>query len=362
MLGVHAPVLAVLALAEPRPTAEIAVVGDPADAGPVVRRVASFLADEPLEVQWREASQFELDAILSTPPVRGQLAIVVIELRADEARVFITDDARMRTLLRRFPLTRGIDELALENIAHCVESSLQGLLDGGRLDVVVDPAPPLVTGDPPPPTPEAEPPVRSPAGPPVEPRTVAPRRAPLVGALEVGYGMRVWSASPAMQHGPTVRAWIGRDAPRLDVWGGVEFGGWMPREAGRGAVAVRIAAIGLRALGRLGLRSDRIVGATFTAAAGVELQLERPLARSSAAEPAATSTHGVPSLGVQASARVRLRRAAWGDVHLLLGPSLDVLPRRLRYRTDVGEAFVPWLVRPGVTLGVVVRPRPRAGR
>jgi hypothetical protein len=65
---------------------------------------------------------------------------------------------------------------------------------------------------------------------------------------------------------------------------------------------------------------------------------------------------------VQASARVRLRRAAWGDVHILLGPSLDVLPRRLRYRTDVGEAFVPWLVRPGITLGVVVRPRARAGR
>jgi hypothetical protein len=150
-----------------------------------------------------------IEVVTPPPSPEPALARVFIDTSQKDAAVLYLVDTRWeRILVRRVPLSAGMDEVVREELAHIVESSVEALRAGGKIGVAREELKDELGVREPPPA--AEPKVETP------PRAQTPRPAPkrtsrFRVALGMGWEASLWT-SDQIRHGPLARMDIGTAA------------------------------------------------------------------------------------------------------------------------------------------------------
>jgi hypothetical protein len=262
------------------------------------------------------------------------------------AFIYVSPTASPEVVIRSLPLPGGVDEVAREEVAHIVATSVEALRDGRPL---------------PPPSNAADLPLaklREPAPP---PRVVsrAPRTLWLAGAgAGVAHEGASQGAFPVGGLSLLVAAEDRRLAPAL--W--VALGAFSS-DAGGDAVALRsrggelavMGAIGTRAVDEEGRR--RRVAVRLGLGPGLELREATPSAASGVMGVSVDPAHVGASAFVRAAARLEIR--LFESLGLFVAAACDarVVSHRYTIERDGASAplFQPEFLRPSVLLGLDAR-------
>ncbi len=254
--------------------------------------------------------------------------------KANTASLFLTDGERV--YVRKFDLSSGFDEVAVELLVVAARSSVQAILTGAPIGVQRI---------------EYERSVSAPSAAPAPPKTMAPR----VDAANVGSRPRLRLASDyelqlldtaSLSHGPGLGLWWSTGSFALR--GGVR--GRLPVRFGSEEVGVDLTALSARVAVALEQRVTSRWQVLVGVGAGLDAVRIRPkrlqandatLARTSwTVDPVAQPLGGLTH--------------AWDELRLGLFMGADVALVRARYTIDrAGQRealFVPWTVRPWASL------------
>jgi hypothetical protein len=190
----------------------IAIAADSANVERVSQVLKELLGRLGVSSEIRAVAKVDPVAVVTPPSEPEQaLARVFIDASGDDAAiVYIVDTRWERILVRRVPLSAGVDEVVREEIGHIVESSVEALRAGGQIGVSREEASEALGV---PPTPE-KPAQREPVARPVERRRapLAPKNEKkppgLILDLGVGWEAALWTRDQ-LRHGPLVRIGFG---------------------------------------------------------------------------------------------------------------------------------------------------------
>lgn len=344
-------VLASTTAPEARPTVHVTVLGRPAD----LERIRTA-ADLGPETRWTlQEAAWDPGEVLGTAERTGALVRCWIDVsRGRRARLYFADAARERFLLRDVALPEGLSELGLEALAQVLEMSVTALLEEGE-GMTRSEAARVLQAD--------SAPAAADVGTPVEADLAPDAALERSGSGSSGlaaapfYAVRAHGTEAPLAHGPGLAlGW-------MNHWGDLAGGLWLSAryeleqtvttpEVGvawtttalRGGVALlwSLGPSGVRAGGRIGAGVDlaHITPLSGTGDEPVTLTRDRVLA-----EPIVSAAAGV-------CAAVAARLGACAELFA------DLSPTRVRYALARGDArsdvFVPWRLRPGLALGLVL--------
>jgi hypothetical protein len=277
--------------------------------------------------------------VLNPKPRQAQaLARVFVDAqRRDVALLYLVDAAWQRVLVRRISLAHGLDEVAREELAHIVESSVQALAVGGQIGVTraeasADLGLPIVPNGAvvtPAPEPTAKPPPNEALPPQPRVATTSARepRARALTALELrigaGWGFASWTPQTPV-HGPELQ--LDLSAGQRLSWGGALSAQYrLRRELHAEPIGVATRGVGLRLLGRMRYRSEPRLGFVAQAGGGLDYERFEPISGNTPdvtldASASRTSFILASQLGIEA----HLFGRAW--LSLMCGAELDLAP------------------------------------
>lgn len=350
LVGSVAALVALTGAAVPVTDVEIAIAASPPAAGVAVREdLEDLLSRRGLAARYRQLERVTRDEVLR-PAAEAPCALACIWLdlgvtNPARAFVYVSPTAAPEVLIRSLPLPGGVDEVAREEVAHIVATSVEALREGRPL---------------PPPTNAADLPlaktVREPAPP---PRVRPPRTLWLAGAgAGAAHEGGSQSAFPIGGLSLVVAAEDRRLAPALWVTLGA-----FSSDAGSDGVALRSRGGELAVMGAIGTHAVDQQGARRRAAvrlglgAGLELREATPSAVSGAmgvsVDPARVEASGF----VRAAARLEVR--LFEPLGLFVAAACDARVVSHRYTVErdgvTAPLFQPDLLRPSLLLGLDAR-------
>ena len=264
--------------------------------------------------------------------------------RAGRATLYLLDPARDRLLVRQLGHAQQDAELVREELAHILETSIEGLLSGAaigeqRAHVLSELSPPPASAKVPPRA--AQEPARAPA--------VAARRALRVAAL---YEAGLLASKGVLAHGP-------EGDLMLELPGAAHFGALLsaqyrwPIHVSGSPVGARLQGGALRLLGTVGTRLSE--GAQIFGGVGAGVDLVRVQALASSADVTVAPPRWLSIATLRAWLALDLRVST--HISGLFALAADVDPQRTRYllARDASETaiFEPWLVRPSLIAGIL---------
>ena len=327
---------------------EIAIAAVAPTAGMAIREdLEDLLSRRGLAARYRQLAAVERDEVLR-PATEAPCALACIWIdlgvaKAARAFVYISATASAQVVIRSLPLPDGVDEVAREEVAQIVATSVEALQAGRPLPVATSTADaPLAKT------------VRAPAPPPVAP----PRTLWLAG---LGGGAAHESAArfalPLASASLVVAAERDRLAPAL--WLSV---GAFTNDAAAPELAVRFHGGELAALGAIATPATaggarRRVVARVGVGPGLELRASSASAAAGATDVTVDGARLDPSAFVRAAARLEVR--LFDGVGLFVAAACDarVLNRRYTIERDgVTETlYRPDLLRPSLVVGLDAR-------
>jgi hypothetical protein len=296
------------------------------------------------------------------------------------AALYIVDRSWERVLVREVPLSRGLDEIAREELGHILEAAVETLLAGGRVgrpreEVRASLGVPSPSPSPsPPPAATAD---RRPSPAP-EPKPKAPPGAPRTGItaslmLGASWEVAVLSSTELFTHGPAARVALAFERERA----GEESAGARPASrspsgarpiaalsgqyrlplvASHKNASVRLEAAALRLLGGLELALTERLRIVPAVGAGIDLVHIGPQDASpgTSLDPSRWSVY--PLARAELSFPLRVHRVATAE--LSIAADADLFDTRFYVRRGAASEDVvdPWLVRPSVRVGIVLEP------
>jgi hypothetical protein len=331
----------------PRPATDVEIaIAAPPEASTAVRAdLEDLLGRRGIAARYRRLPSIDRDEVLRpAKEAPCALACIWIDLgiaKPARAFVYISATASDQVLIRSLPLPAGVDEVAREEVAHIVATSVEALQAGQPLPSAATPTDAALTKlvRPPPPAP-------------------APPRAVWLAGL--GGGAAHEGASQVAL--PVASLSLVASAPRHlhpTLW---VAAGAFSSEAPGAPVALRFVGGELAALGAIATAAaddgrPRRVVARLGLGPGVEVREATASAASGATGVAVDGARADTSVFVRAAARLEVRL---GDqVGLFVAAACDarVLSRRYTIERDgMTEAlFQPNLLRPSVVVGLDAR-------
>jgi hypothetical protein len=351
LLVLAADVLAGGAPAPPPATTdvEIAIAATTTTAAASVREdLQDLLARRGLAARYRSVPGVDRDEVLR-PPSESPCALACIWIDLGVAKparafVYISATASEQVVIRSLPLPGGVDEVAREEVAHIVASSVEALQAGRPLPVATSAADVALAKS-----------VRAPAAP---PPAAAPPTLWLVG---LGGGAAHESGAALALPVVGVSLLVGAERRRLAPALWLAAGAFSSDAAGDG-VALRFHGGELAALGAIGTRASdggrrRRVVARLGLGPGVELRDVGPAAAAPGVVPFDARLEA--NAFVRAAARLEVRLA--DPVGLFVAAACDARVVTHRYTTErasdglVETAFEPSRLRPSIVVGLDAR-------
>jgi hypothetical protein len=289
-------------------------------------------------LRFEHPPQVEASAVLKSPP---EASPTVARLWFDLASgshvpIYVTDAKHERIYSRDFPLARGLDDVAIEQLVYVARSSVDSILAGVDIGVRRDEYEASLQ-----PAPKPTPP------PPVE-RDVdrRPPASPAHGVFwSAGYEAQAMSAK-TFSHGPSIGASLARGALALNLSTYYRF----PFEARGAELGARISRVGVRLEGsaRVGIGGPSSpVSFVAQVGGGPDFSRVTPL-RVGAMDATPTGAFWVTDGFARAAAGLAQRfRSGW-VLSELAGADMDLaLVKYVLDRAGVRETvFVPYRVRP----------------
>jgi len=335
-----------------------AVPGPPTDVEIVIAALApeaakavrddleDLLSRRGLAARYRQLATIDRDEVLR-PPAEAPCALACIWIdlgvaKPTRAFVYLSPTASAQVVIRSLPLPSGVDEVAREEVAQIVATSVEALRAGQPLPVAVNGADlPLAKV------------VRAPPAAPPTPRTLW--LAGLGGGVahEGASSFALPVASLSLVVGAERRAFT----PAL--W--ISAGGFSGDVDGA-PVALRFHGAELAALATLGTRATdgelrRRVVARVGLGPGVELRDVTPSAASGAVDVALDPARLDASVFVRAAARLEIRIV--DSVGLFVAAACDARVVSRRYTVDrdgmTDALFTPDVLRPSLVVGLDAR-------
>jgi hypothetical protein len=321
------------------PAATVLVSGSERDIATLETALADPFRRLGVALRFEHPPQIEPSAVLKSPP---EASPTVARLWFDLASgshvpIYVTDAKHERIYSRDFPLARGLDDVAVEQLVYVARSSVDSILAGVDIGVRRDEY--EASLEPPP----------KPAAPPPSVERDVDRRPPSSPAHDVffsaGYEAQLMSSSRFSQ-GPSIGASLARGPLALNLWTYYRF----PFEARGTELGARISRVGAR------LEGSAVVGiggpsspVSFVAHVGGGSDFSRvaPL-RVGAIDATPTGAFWVTDGFARAAAGLAQRfRSGW-VLSELAGADLDLaLVRYVLDRGGVRETvFVPYRLRP----------------
>ena len=334
----------------------VLIAARPDDAAALSEVLGELLARIEADSDIQRAEHIDPVAVV-TPPADPPAALARVFIDATEpehALLYLVDASWERILVRRVPLSEGLDEVAREQLAHIVESSVAALRAGGRIGVTREQASSElgVSSAPEPsgPVPEAAWRPR-----PEPPRERAPRlldaepARTLELALGVGWGAALFT-SDRVQHGPLARleGSLGPSSP----FGAALVGQYrLPLIVEAEPIDLRLESGGVRLVG-FG-RVEPTPDLRLVVEAGGGLDVERVVSqgdRSTGLRVASSEARVAPILRLGAGPSLRVLGSAW--LTALIGVELDLAPDDYVIRRGGTTEVVaePLALRPGASL------------
>ncbi len=327
----------------------LTVAGSAPDRTELASVTSELLARLGVAVTLEPATQISL-ASLRTRDERDErdgscLAHGFVDLtQAGHATLYLLDPERDRLLVRE--LTHGDEdsELLREELAHILETSIEGLLNGARIgeeratvmNALAPPAPPIPT-----------PATRASERPPTHTRIAeSPMR---VAAL---YEVGILSSAPVIAHGPEAALLL--HFPSAERFGALLSAQYrFPIHASSSPVSARLVGGALRALATL--RTPLGQNAQLIGGVGVGVDLLHVESLANAADVTVNEPRWLSIVVLRASLALDLRISTHLSGFAAFACDLD--PQHTRYvlGRDSGETsiFEPWLVRPGLIAGIL---------
>ncbi len=326
------------AQAEPRRTVQIFLAADPAERAALEALLRELIPPLGVALTFERLPRIEPDRVADPDAGAGHAAVAFIDARAPgRATLYLVDPRHDRVYVRSVPRPRGSEELAREELAHILETALEGLLGGETIGVP-----------------------RSTAFPARRPAAPAPRRpSPLPGPeLEFGllYEAEYLSHEVLLTHGPVLAAGIGLERKRLrfGLWATAQYR--QPLHAQTELLSARFEGGALRLLLTLDTRLGESVFFRAGLGGGLDILSVSPETRDpDRAEPEAARvlTFGVAraalGLGVELSSHFSLLA--------LLAADLDPSDTRYVFTTRRGDEpiLTPATLRPAALFGLSFR-------
>jgi hypothetical protein len=314
---------------------EVTIAGGQQEAQDLQKVLSELLGRLGVAATYTQSEEVEISvALAARADAAPQVARVWIELRkAGNAMVYIAGEAGDRVLVRRVPRQTRSDEVAREEIAHIVESTVDALLSGGRIGVAAQMPR------------EAE-------------VVLLPQAAPRAEShaasgfgLSLGYEVQAWSASTDPVHGPFVSLGLFsvRDGLRL----GIRLSGQMrfPSEIEQNPIGVRLNHGALRLLPEIELALGRGWALRGGAGPGLDLSHVEPVLSGGSAAQVDSPRWTVTPI-VRALVAVGYSLAPGHTASLIVAGDVDLLGTKYFVDRQAGseDVFRPWRVRPTVGL------------
>jgi hypothetical protein len=325
---------------------EIAIAAVAPEAATAVRvDLEDLLARRGLAARYRQLAAVDRDEVLR-PAAEAPCALACIWVdlgvsKPARAFVYISATASEQVVIRALPLPAGVDEVAREEVAHIVATSVEALQAGRPLPIAPSPSDVAVAKAVRPPAPAPEPRIFWLAG---VGGGVAHEGASQL-ALPVA-SLSLLAGSPRRALAPAL--WLA-----LGLFSSETAGEEVALRFHGGELAA-LAAVGTRATDE---RGPRRVVARLGLGPGLELREATPLAASGATGVAVDGARWDASVLVRAAARLEVR--LFDAVGLFVAAACDarVVSRRYTIERDgmPEPLFQPDLLRPSVIVGLDAR-------
>jgi hypothetical protein len=333
---------------------EIAIHGADADADSLSLALGDHL--EALAVEQRLARADAIDlATVVTPGALDEAVVarIWIELGTDRrSTVMIVDGPWERVLIRHVPAPAGLDEVAREELAMIVGSSVEALLAGARIGVERTTLAP--TSEPAPVAPAAPASTVSRRDATRPPTSHTPSRTPNQPAysawLAAGWSMHLWSSPSPVQHGPFASlSLVARDVA-MRPGASVEGRYALPIRIRASDVEMRLDAGAMRITASLQPELGRRASARIRMGGGLDITRVAPTAR---ADTLVVHRRFWESTGF-VTAALGIVLGLTPAIALQLELVGDVEVSRTRYLLTGSDRVLlaPWRVRPGLVLAL----------
>ncbi|MBK9001097.1 MAG: hypothetical protein IPM35_35695 [Myxococcales bacterium] len=250
--------------------------------------LGDLLGRLPIAVATSRSQALDLRAVVEPPSSRepADVRVWVDVSSPDQATLYFTDASWERILIRRFPLTKDLDEVEREELAQIVRSAVEALLGGAKIGITREEA-----------RAELLPPQPS-APPPVEARPLPPRLEkqppPPSWRLEPGAFYEGTPYAGALWQGPGLALDVG--APGLPSLGARSTLGYRaPILLEDEVLGVRLQALTARVMGQLAWNPEPL-GLRVAAGPGLDLTHVQPRRVGDQGAPAPASWDPVPVL------------------------------------------------------------------
>jgi hypothetical protein len=334
----------------------IVVAGDPEDAALLEAVIDELLGRLAVMPQTAHQTEFDLrDVVTPRPEARELVARVWFDLRAkQEATIYLADRSWEHILVRRVRLTRGLDEIAREELGHILAAATETLLTGGRVGRPREEVRTAlgVTALPAPSTKPAPKPDR------LSTSSSAPA-APVFPAIALGafWDVQALSATETLTHGPGAYvALFARGAP-LRPGGRLSLTYRLPVTTEGGPIGATIDALAARLLAGLDLSATTWLCLRPAVGVGFDLVHVAPEAYADAVTLDAARWIAVPFVRAHLTGAVPLGGPRW-SLELGAGVDVDLVDTEF-YADRRGQRAIvldPWTVRPSGHLGVSFQP------
>lgn len=307
------------------------------------------------ETRWLWREHWDLAELLGGGSEAEGVVVCWIDLSEPrKARLYFADPLRQRFLLRELSLPDGLSELGREAVAQVLSMSVAALLEDSRAGISrAEAARVLIEGPP-----RSGPHVQSDPSPAAasQPSDLSATTAS-IGAAPF-YAVRLYSDEAAVVHGPGIAiGWVS-DSEVLRSTIGMSAQYEFSRVYVADSVGLKWSTVALRSsfelLSRIG-QTNMSAGAR----AGLGLDFTHVEPRTGRREEmvsltaARTSTSLALSVGLAACSRLGQRLGACLQLYG------DFYPTRVHYDLELADGltrvFVPWRVRPGLSLAIVLR-------
>ncbi len=279
-------VLAGPAGAEERRAVQLGLSGPSDRLDRVELALGDLLGRLPIAVATSRTQALDLRSVVEPPSSREAADVRVwVDVTApDQATLYFTDASWERILIRRFPLTKDLDEVEREELAQIVRSAVEALLGGAKIGITRDEARAELF----PPEPSTPPPVEAR---PLPPKIAKPPPPPS-WRLEPGAFYEGTPYASALWQGPGLSLDVG--APGVPSLGARSTLGYRaPILLEDEVLGVRLQALTARVMGQLAW-SPEPLGLRAAAGPGLDLTHVDPRRVGDRGAPAPASWDPVP--------------------------------------------------------------------
>lgn len=120
--------------ADGRKRVDLTIAASPADVGAMERTLRNPLGRLPVEVVWKHAERVDASEVITPKQGDGAFARIWLDVTsAQTATLYLADAPWERILVRHVGLPKGLDEVAREELAFIVRSSIDALLSGSQI-------------------------------------------------------------------------------------------------------------------------------------------------------------------------------------------------------------------------------------